>query len=259
MREIEFVNIREGAAYLHPRSRKKATQAARILIGNALGIDTDSFHPSPEEAALAPVTLIVGEGESGAICQSTLSDLGFDSHRVEVLSGNIIRAGGKFTTSGPGGVLSGDCLVLAPSSGAELDFISGSIQLANQRPLMVGQTPARSRHLALFLCPPSLDTSVSGKGAAGEILAWIGRMQSRQVQPAATVDKTLCRSCGTCLEVCGLGIPDRIVDQSGSYAWINPLLCLDCGTCTAHCPSGAIQPGLQTDRHLVDILERALV
>jgi heterodisulfide reductase subunit A-like polyferredoxin len=259
MSEIEFVNIREGCAYLHPRSRKKATQAARILIGNALVREAGPDIQSIPENALAPVTLVVGEGESGAICQSELSDLGLKAHRVKILSGKIIRAGGKFSTISPDGSISGDCLVLAPASGAELDYLAGSIQMTNQRPFVAGQSPSGSRQLGLFLCPPSLDSGISGRGAAGEILGWMGRMRSRSLQPAASVDPNLCRSCGTCLEVCGLGIPDRIVDQSGSYAWINPFLCLDCGTCSAHCPSGAIQPGLQTDRYLVDILERALV
>jgi NADPH-dependent glutamate synthase beta subunit-like oxidoreductase len=259
MREIEFVNIREGSAYVHPRSRKKATQAARTLIKSALGHGPELHQISSLEKGLSPVTLVVGNGKSGEVCQAALSGSGFEVQRVEVLSGKIIRAGGRFTTPGPDGDLSGDCLVLAPSSGAELDFISGSVQLANQRPLLEGSPNSSSRRIGLFLCPPSLDSDVSGKGAAGEVLAWTGRIQRRRMQPAARIETTLCRSCGTCLEVCGLGIPDLLVDESGGHAWINPLLCLDCGTCTAHCPSGAIQPGLQTDQNLVGILERALV
>jgi len=256
--EIEFVNIREGCAYIHPRSRKKATRAARTLIKAALGSNPAFYPQSGEMAGFPPVTLVVGEGKSAEECQSALSELEFETLRLEVISGQIIRTGGRFITSGPEEDLRADCLVLAPSSGAELDFISRSLLVANQKPLLEGKDDEDLRRLGIFVCPPSMDSLISGRGAAGEILAWAGKMGRRVRQPAAHVDPLLCRSCGTCLEVCGLGIPELVVDQTGSQAWINPLLCQDCGTCVAHCPSGAIQPGVQTDHKLVETLQRVL-
>jgi heterodisulfide reductase subunit A len=255
---IEFVNIREGAAYIYPRSRKKATQAARTLIEAALGRKITPYQYPGEVSPLKPAVLVVGKGESAEICHEALLDLGLSSSRLEVLSDQIIRRGGRFITSGPEDNLHADCLILAPSSGAELDFISGLVIMANQRAILDRNQIEDVRRLGIFICPPSLDSAISGKGAAGEVLAWMGRMVQRRRQPAAWVDPVLCRNCGTCLEVCGLGIPDSITDDQGWHAWINPLLCLDCGTCTAHCPSGAIQPGVQPDRELVEILERVL-
>ena len=255
---VEFVNIREGCAYVHPRSRKKATQAARTLIRGALARASAPDLQAEKMAVSHPAALVVGEGKSAKSCLSALSNLGYQTQQVEVLSSQIIRSGGRFITAVSDQELQGDCLVLAPDSGAELDFISRSVQLADHRPLLDGKGPEDARRLGVFVCNPSLDPLVSGRGAAGEVLAWEGRIRSMSHQPAARVDPLLCRSCGTCLEVCGLGIPDLVKDQSGSHAWINPLLCQDCGTCAAHCPSGAIQPGVQTDAYLIETLKRVL-
>lgn len=256
--EIEFVNIREGCASAHPHSRKKATQAARTLIRGALGSPSSLDHQVEESAGLPPVTLVVGEGDSAELCLSALSEIGYEARHVEILSSPIIRTGGRFITAGPDQELQGDCLVLAPTSGAELDYISRAVQLADQRPLLDGKGPEDARRLGVFICSPSLDPQVSSRGAAGEILAWEGKMRTRREQPASWVDPLFCRSCGTCLEVCGLGIPALIEDHSGRHAWINPSLCQDCGTCAAHCPSGAIKPGVQTDRDIYETLQRVL-
>jgi NADPH-dependent glutamate synthase beta subunit-like oxidoreductase/formate hydrogenlyase subunit 6/NADH:ubiquinone oxidoreductase subunit I len=258
MGEVEFVNIREGCAYIHPRSKKKATIAARTLIGAALGRTSAPTPQIGESVGLPPVTLVVGEGKSADACLSALSGSGYEAKHLEALSGQVIRTGGRFLTTGPDEELKADCLVLAPSSGAELDYITKSVLLSKKRTILERNHYEDARRLGIFICPPSMDPAVSGRGAAGEVLAWAGKMGLRSRQPAAWVDPLLCRGCGTCLEVCGLGIPDLIVDPDGSHAWINPLLCLDCGTCVAHCPSGAIQPGGQTDLELLDTLKRVL-
>ncbi len=259
MGEIAFVNIREGCAYVHPRSRKKATQAALAMIGGALVRTTKVDHQTAKSGGLPPITLVVGKGNSAQSCHSALSELGYQTKRLEVLSSPITRAGGRFIAAGPDEQdLMADCLVLAPTSGAELDYISRTIQLADQRLLLDGKEPEDARRLGIFICNPSMDPLLSGRGAAGEVLAWEGRMRNRSRQPTAWVDPLLCRSCGTCLEVCGLGIPDLVADQSGTHAWINPLLCQDCGTCVARCPSGAIQPGIQTDFNIVETLKMVL-
>ena len=257
-RKIEFVNIREGCAYVHPRSRKKATAAAQTLIQAALGRITDAEHDLEDRIAFKPSTLIIGEGKSAEFCREGLEDIGLKAERLAVLSSPVIRTGAKYTTTAPDGELKADCLVLCPSSGAELDFVSKSVRLANKVSLLDGNQFEDARHLGVFVCLPQMDPSLSGRGAAGEILAWTSRLGQRARQPAARVDPLLCRNCGTCLEVCGLGIPDLVEDDHGNHAWINPLLCAGCGTCAAHCPSGAIQPGLQTDQEIGEILERVL-
>jgi heterodisulfide reductase subunit A-like polyferredoxin len=258
VREIDFVNIREGCAYIHSRSKKKATQEARRMISAALHGPQAPIYRTNEVVGFPPEALVIGKGKSAEVCQAALSEVGFKTKRLEILSSPIIRSQGKFTTQGLEESLQADCLVLTPTSGAELDYISKSVQLSGDRPLLDGKDPEDARRLGIFISLPSLDPGISGRGVAGEVLAWAGKMRSRQWQPAAWVDPLLCRSCGTCLEVCGLGIPDLFTGDGISYAWINPLLCLDCGTCTARCPSGAIQPGIQTDLMLVETLKRVM-
>jgi heterodisulfide reductase subunit A-like polyferredoxin len=258
MGEIDFVNIREGCAFMYPRSRKKASQAAQNMISAALGRSPAAFHQLEGTTDFPPLTLVIGKGKSAQVCQTALSEVGYETKQLEILSGPILRTRGKFIVEGPDEQLEADCLVLAPTSGAELDYISRSVQLTKERPLLNGKDPDQARRLGIFICIPSLEPSLSGRGAAGEVLAWSGRMRLRSRQPSSWVDPLLCRSCGTCLDVCGLGIPDLVVDQGESHAWINPLLCQDCGTCTAHCPSGAIQPGIQTDLMLIETLKRVI-
>lgn len=257
-KQVDFVNIREGCAYLHSRSRRKATRAALDLISAALDRIPPGRHPQEKLPDRPLTTLIVGNGESAPACLAALGKVGLQGSLLPVLSGTITRKAGRFFTAGSQGDLEADCLVLAPSSGAELDYISRDFLLPDQNLLRADDSFERARNLGIFVCPPSLDPEISGRGAAGEVLAWAGKMRHRASQPAARVDPTLCRSCGTCLEVCGLGIPALIEDALGSQAWIHPLLCQDCGTCAAHCPSGAIQPGTFSDLELVKTLERVL-
>jgi heterodisulfide reductase subunit A-like polyferredoxin len=258
MDDLEFVNIREGCAYVHPRARRKATQAAQTLIEAVLSKNQNHDVIFGELPEFQPSTLLIGNGASAGVCQSALEDLNFEVITLPVLSGEITRKGGRYVTPGPDGEVLGDCLVLAPTSAAELDYISREF-LREDRHLLVGpESQEGGRRLGIFVCSPALDPEISGKGAAGEVLAWVGRTCLRALEPAAKVDPLLCRSCGTCLEVCGLGIPDLVVDLLGSHAYINPLLCQNCGTCAAHCPSGAIQPGTLTDLEIGETLERVL-
>ena len=254
--EIEFVNIREGCAYQHIRSRKQATLEARWLIQSALDRVPAGAVQAVDMKWMPPTPLVVGEGKAAAICMETLGQLDVKAVRLQVLSGGIIRTGGEFHTAGPEGEVRGDCLVLAPASGAELDFLTGSVRLGTQTPLLKMGDPESSRQLGIFICPPEMDPVLSGRGGAGEVLAWMGRTAKNSRKPTARVDPLLCRNCGTCLEVCGLGVPSLVEDHFGSHAWINPALCEGCGTCAAHCPTGAIQPGKQTDLELAAVLER---
>ncbi len=191
--DIEFVNIREGCAFLYPRSRKKATRAAQRMISAALGRSSVVFRPPERTAFIPPVTLVVGKGESAEVCQAALSEVGYQTNQLEVLSSPIIRTRGKFIATGPEEHLQADCLVLAPTGGAELDYISRSVQLTEERPLLEGKDHDDARRLGIFICLPSLEPSLSGRGAAGEVLAWAGKMQLRHNQPASWVDPLLCR------------------------------------------------------------------
>jgi len=254
--EIEFVNIREQCAWAHPRSRKKATEAAKVLIRSALARNSKTGNREYEYHNKPITTLVLGYGASAEFCLKSLDELGLDSEAIEVLTGNIIRTGGQYLVQRPDGEFKADFLVLAPGSGAELDHITKSVLLTNQSPFLAGdRADLDTLEYGLVICPPDLDPEISGQGAAALVYAWVNGIANRIKQPAAKVDWLRCRACNTCVEICGYGIPEIVVDDVGTFASINPALCLDCGVCSAHCPSGAITPGTLTDSELEDMLE----
>lgn len=254
--EIVFVNIREGCALVHPRSRKKATGAARDLIRSAL-----ARKPAARERVPAPRVervLVVGEGESARVCLSALNQLGLDGEHLAVLSGEIIRSGGSYSTRHKDRSIEADALVLAPASGAELDYITGAVTIAGGHPLRLsGERDWDPLALGMVICPPDQEPDQAGRGAAARLAAWTARIEGSS-QPSARVDPLRCRNCGTCLDACGVGVPAIIRDERGDHAWINPKLCLGCGVCAARCPSGAITPGTLSDAELERVLAEVL-
>jgi heterodisulfide reductase subunit A-like polyferredoxin len=109
------------------------------------------------------------------------------------------------------------------------------VKLSNQQTLLPSNSVETDfLDYGLIICPPDLDPDISGQGAALNLYAWICELSNQNNKTAAFVDPARCRACGTCREVCGYGIPERISDQNGTHAIINTLLCQDCGTCTAH-------------------------
>jgi NADPH-dependent glutamate synthase beta subunit-like oxidoreductase len=257
--ELEFINIREQCAWVHRRSKKKATAAARNLIRASLARKPVSRGAFPDKALHPLKALVLGKGVSAGACLEGMAELGLTAASVEVLSGDVIRSGGKYQIRENGNEIQADCLILAPGSGAELDHISGFLKLRNQNPLISREHLERDAlDLGLVLCPPHLDPVISGKGAAARIYAWWRRIFTRDHLRSAEVDWTRCRACGTCQDICGFGIPEIMVDDKGTYAVINPFLCQDCGLCTAHCPTGAITPATHTWAELNEMLELIL-
>jgi len=257
--ELEFINIREQCAWVHRRSKKKATDAARSLIRAALARKPVFPVDLPEKPFLPVKTLVVGKGASARACLESLAELGLAAESLDVLSGDVIRSGAKYQVEGLDHDIQADCLILAPGSGAELDHISQFLKLNNQKLLVSReQLELDTLDFGMTLCPPNLDPIISGKGAAARIFAWVSRTFSQNHPRSAIVDWKRCRACGTCQDVCGFGIPEIIQDGMGTYAVINPFLCQDCGICTAHCPSGAITPATHTSSELFEMLDMIL-
>ncbi len=257
--QVEFVNLREQCAWAHPRNMKKTTAAAKVLIHSALARNPGMIRSKFEPSWIPASVLILGKGASAKYCHDALNMLELRSEIVEVSGGDIIRFGGKFQAEWPGINYQADCLVLAPGSRAELDHLMKSLFLSNQQPLLADRNLSQDTvDFGLVISPPELEPEVSGRGAAARLIAWIRRMSARTNQPAAAVDPLRCRTCGTCQEICGYGIPRLIETGEFKSAFINPLLCLDCGTCTAHCPSGAISPGAMSELELEQMLVNIL-
>jgi len=257
--ELEFINIREQCAWVHRRSKKKATDAARTLIRTTLARKPVSPGGTPDKPRSPQKALVVGKGDSVGACLEGLAELGLAAETMEVLSGDVIRSGAKYRVKGMDGEIQADYLIVAPGSGAELDHLSGFLKLNNQNTLVSRERlEMNTLDFGMVLCPPGLDPEISGKAAAARIFAWLNRIYSQDHPRAAEVDWKRCRACGTCQDVCGFGIPEIIEDDLGTYAVINPFLCQDCGICTAHCPSGAITPATHTRSELNELLEMIL-
>ena len=55
------------------------------------------------------------------------------------------------------------------------------------------------------------------------------------------VNNELCRTCGTCVDICEFHAPELIVENNGKKkVTINKALCKGCGSCSAACLNGAI-------------------
>ena len=98
--DLEFVNIREQCAWPQRRNKKKATDAARSLIRATLARKPIAPTAIQEGIVQPQNVLVVGRGASVESCLKSLAELGLGAESVEVLSGNVVRSGGKYNTKG---------------------------------------------------------------------------------------------------------------------------------------------------------------
>ncbi|NIQ88557.1 MAG: 4Fe-4S dicluster domain-containing protein, partial [Deltaproteobacteria bacterium] len=56
----------------------------------------------------------------------------------------------------------------------------------------------------------------------------------------STVDESLCRGCGECVDACPYGAPELVeVSEGVQVSQIQEALCKGCGACAVACPTGA--------------------
>jgi NADPH-dependent glutamate synthase beta subunit-like oxidoreductase/Pyruvate/2-oxoacid:ferredoxin oxidoreductase delta subunit len=237
----EFVNIREQCAWAHRDDPLRATEKAARLIAAAVA-KTHLLHPTlwgPRQMTDLEVRILVmGPGEAGDVCASSLRAQNFSVTRSTELNTEIRGSFGSFAVSQGGVDLQATAIVLAPADEKGEERFS-----------------ARS---GLFVCSPNGDPELIGLAAAGRVGAFLGSGRIAASQHLAQVDPARCRACGTCETVCeheaiNLGqVADRLV------ALVEPLLCQGCGTCVGRCPSGAITAGYSTDAQIGAMLEALL-
>lgn len=63
-------------------------------------------------------------------------------------------------------------------------------------------------------------------------------MEKKIIRKKAHVDKNYCVACGSCTNVCPLGL---INIEKGIYANINLDKCVGCSKCSKTCPASAIE------------------
>ena len=256
---IEFVNIREQCAWVHQDLPDKATETAKILIKTALSrlrsIKT-GVQPHTYESKKV---LIAGSGPAGEICRSSLIDLGIEADMIGEIPKKILRIGGHFILTYDTSELLTDLLVMTPRNKKEQKLLRDVLQMPDGRSLFqLADSQVNSLDFGVLIFLPDEDVEISGRAGAARIAAWINKINTKTKLSAAEVDKSRCRACGTCVEVCGFGIPDLIEGASGRYSFIDPKLCLACGICAAVCPSGAITPGHSSDLQLEEMIKTIL-
>jgi heterodisulfide reductase subunit A len=105
----------------------------------------------------------------------------------------------------------------------------------------------------VFLCglahsPKPLDESIAQAQAASARAVTLLSAKTIPVSGTiATVDSSVCSSCGVCVSICPYSAP--ALDEETGKARIEPILCKGCGLCVASCRSGAIRlKGFETSQ-----------
>jgi len=256
---IEFINIREQCAWVHKENRIDATEVAKTLIKSSLArLRSQPRTITQPEVELNKV-LILGTGPAGEVCRSSLDQLGIPSHKAEDIPVEILRVGGHFNIQNQAQDTLADLLALAPLDVEEQQKLFNVLKMPGDRNLLpLSSHQINSLDFGVIICPPEMDPGISGMAAAARVKAWLSRLNQKELELAAVVDSSRCRACGTCLEVCGFGIPELVEEASGWVSRIDPRLCLGCGICAAHCPSGAILSGITTETQLEEMLDAIL-
>ncbi len=118
----------------------------------------------------------------------------------------------------------------------------------------------------VFLCgsahfPKLLDETIAQANAvasrAGTI---ISKTEMETIATISSVDESLCRGCGFCVEVCPYSAVELVTrkqrsGQEVTVASVNASLCKGCGSCAAACLSGAMQQKGFTDEQLMSTLD----
>ena len=117
----------------------------------------------------------------------------------------------------------------------------------------------------IFVCglahyPKPIDESIAQAQAAAARAATILSRKSIEVEGVvSTVDESLCRGCGKCVEVCPYGAPQLVERAEGvQISTIQEALCKGCGACAVACPTGAASIRHFNDQEVLTMVDAAL-
>lgn len=117
----------------------------------------------------------------------------------------------------------------------------------------------------VFVCglahyPKAIDESIAQAQAAAARAATILAQKTIEVEGVvSSVDQTLCRGCGKCVEVCPYGAPQLVeLSSDVQVSHIQEALCKGCGACAVACPTGAAAIRHFNDKEVLTMVEAAL-
>lgn len=117
----------------------------------------------------------------------------------------------------------------------------------------------------VFVCglahyPKPIDESIAQAQAAAARAATILAQEKIEVEGVvSTVDESLCRGCGECVETCPYGAPELVeISEGVQVSQIQEALCKGCGACAVACPTGAAAILHFTDNEILTMVEAAL-
>jgi heterodisulfide reductase subunit A-like polyferredoxin len=117
----------------------------------------------------------------------------------------------------------------------------------------------------IYMCglahyPKPINESIAQAQAAAARAATVLSRKSIEVEGVvSSVNESLCRGCGKCVEVCPYGAP-QIVEKAGGVqsSTIQEALCKGCGACAVVCPTGAASIRHFNDQEVLTMVDAAL-
>jgi heterodisulfide reductase subunit A-like polyferredoxin len=117
----------------------------------------------------------------------------------------------------------------------------------------------------IYMCglahyPKPINESIAQAQAAAARAATVLSRKSIEVEGVvSSVNESLCRGCGKCVEVCPYGAP-LLVEKAGGVqsSTIQEALCKGCGACAVVCPTGAASIRHFNDQEVLTMVDAAL-
>ena len=113
----------------------------------------------------------------------------------------------------------------------------------------------------IFICgtiqsPKDISDSLTQASAAAEKAAELLNKDKLYIEPVVCeVNQDLCRTCGTCVDLCEFHAPELIIEDNGrKKVSINKALCKGCGTCAVWCPTNSIIAKHYTDEQITSMI-----
>jgi NADPH-dependent glutamate synthase beta subunit-like oxidoreductase/NAD-dependent dihydropyrimidine dehydrogenase PreA subunit len=292
---VQTCNLRGEVLRLMVKDEPLAIQAFKGIVTRSIG-RARKLLPFPAPArSYNFTTAVIGQTEAAASAALTLAQAGFEVLMFGSAKNPLeqspdhpsIFAFDRSTVDGVSGTL-GNFQIHAHIDDAPRTFTVGGVILGEksrniaiyrqhddlpglkvqarmqkaQVPDIPFMYPCGTSISGLFLAdPPGIQISKRTKGEAAAVLTAAamprGPRQSRGF--SVTVNQSLCRGCGRCLQACpyqAVGL--KANGASGFSAVVDEALCKGCGNCISVCPSNAADSPFRDQAYLEQTLEELL-